>query len=235
MNNSDLQAIIVCFKLYSLFARTKRRFERIVELIDSLIGWNHKTLGKAYMLFSIIAGSIGVAMSALIRAELHKPNIQVFNRIAKFVYKTGDFVDQAKHLYGVTTTAHGLIMIFYMLIPMLLNGFGNLVIPEMVGASSLAFPKMGTVSLALLVWSLAHTITSLVTKGTKTEYGTGTDWALHPPLPNATFHSDKSVNHIIKAIYLAGASALISATNFVSTILNNRKLAQPLSQAPPFV
>ncbi len=174
MNNSELQAAIVCFKLYSLFVRTKRRLEKTVKLLDKLASWNHKTLGKAYMLFSITAGSIGIAMSALIRAELHKPDIQVFNRIAKFVYKTGDFVDQAKHLYGVTMTAHGLIMIFYMLMPMLINGFGSLVVPEMLGASSLAFPKMGTASLALLVWSLAHTIASLITKGTPTEYGTGT-------------------------------------------------------------
>ncbi|XXM93762.1 cbb3-type cytochrome c oxidase subunit I [Candidatus Hodgkinia cicadicola] len=235
MNNSELQAAIVCFKLFSLFVRTKRRLEKTVELMDRLTSWDHKTLGKAYMLFSVVAGSIGVAMSTLIRAELQKPDIQVFNRIAKFVYKTGDFVDQAKRLYGVTMTAHGLIMIFYMLIPMLINGFGSLVVPEMLGASSLAFPKMGTVSLALLAWSLAHTMTSLITKGTHTEYGTATGWTLYPPLSNATFHPGKSANHVIKAICLASASSLISATNFVSTILSNRKLAEPLSQAPPFV
>ncbi len=174
MDNSELQAAIACFKLYNLFVRTKRRLEKTVELLDRLTSWNHKTLGKAYMLFSIIAGSIGITMSALIRAELHRPDIQVFNRIAKFVYKTGDFVDQAKHLYNTTMTAHGLIMIFYMLMPMLINGFGNLVVPEMLGANSLAFPKMGVASLALLVWSLAHAITSLITKGTPTEYGAGT-------------------------------------------------------------
>ncbi|XXM93542.1 cbb3-type cytochrome c oxidase subunit I [Candidatus Hodgkinia cicadicola] len=235
MDNSELQIAIACFKLYNLLIRTKRRLGRIVEFMDGLTSWNHKTLGKAYMLFSVIAGSIGIAMSALMRAELHKPDVQVFNRIAKFVYKTGDFVDQAKHLYNVTMTAHGLIMMFYMLMPMLINGFGNLVVPEMLGASSLAFPKMGTVSLALLVWSLAHTVTSLITKGTSTEYGAGTGWTLYPPLSNATFHPGKSVNHVLKAMYLASASSLISATNFVSTILNSRKLANTLSEASLFV
>ncbi len=113
-------------------------------------------------------------MSTAMRLELHKPQIQIYNKISELIYKSDELGDQAKHLYNVTLTAHGLIMIFYMLMPMLINGFGNLNIPEQLGVKSMAFPKMGTTSLALLILSLIHAMLSLLTKGTPTEYGAAT-------------------------------------------------------------
>ncbi len=113
-------------------------------------------------------------MSAVMRLELYKPQIQIYNKISKLIYKLGDSGDQAKHLYNATLTAHGLIMMFYTLTPMITNGFGNLNIPEQLDAKSMAFPKMGVTSLALLILSLIYTMLSLLTKGTPTQYGAAT-------------------------------------------------------------
>ncbi|XXM93357.1 MAG: cbb3-type cytochrome c oxidase subunit I [Candidatus Hodgkinia cicadicola] len=217
-----------------LYTQIRPKIQRAAHFISNCANCTHVTIARAYILFSVAAGVIGILMSAVMRLELHKPEIQIYNTLAKLVYKLGDFGDQAKHLYNVTMTAHGLIMVFYMLMPLLLNGFGNLSVPEQLNIKAMAFPKLGVASLALLVLSLAYAVLSLLTKGTPTEYGAATGWTLYPPLSNITHHAGKSVDHVIKAVYLACAASLLSATNFISTITSKTKLSA-LSQMPLFV
>ncbi|XXN13831.1 MAG: cbb3-type cytochrome c oxidase subunit I [Candidatus Hodgkinia cicadicola] len=237
LNSIEQRLMIASAKLAIAYIRIKPKLQNAkhaaAKAINSWVNCNHVTIARAYMAFSIIAGLVGILMSIIMRAELHQPGIQIFNKISKVIYRVGDFSDQAKHLYNVAMTAHGLIMVFYMLMPMLINGFGNLVIPEQLGIKTMAFPKAGILSLALLVLSLIQAVLSLVTKGTPTEYGAGTGWTLYPPLSNATYHTGKSVDHIIKAVYLACASSLISATNFITTILTRTK-QHKLTQIPLF-
>ncbi|XXN19783.1 MAG: cbb3-type cytochrome c oxidase subunit I [Candidatus Hodgkinia cicadicola] len=225
--------LIMYIRMFIIYLKYAPKVAQAISLIKNCTNCTHITVGKAYILFSIVAGTIGIIMSAIIRLELHKPGTQIFNKIAKFAYKFGDHDDQAKHLYNVTMTAHGLIMVFYMLMPILINGFGYLSVPEQLGIKSMAFPKIGLVSLALLSLSLIYAVLSILSKGTPTEYGAATGWTLYPPLSGTTYHSGESVNHVIKAIYLACASSLLSATNFISTITSKAK-TEGLSKVPLF-
>ncbi|AUG33939.1 Cytochrome c oxidase subunit 1 [Candidatus Hodgkinia cicadicola] len=230
---TEQRLLIISAKTFVAYTETRSKIERAAAAALSYINWDHTIVGRAYILFSVVSGAIGILMSTVMRLELYKPQIQVFNKISKLIYKSGDFGDQAKHLYNVTLTAHGLIMIFYMLMPMLINGFGNLNIPEQLGVKSMAFPKMGVTSLALLILSLIHTVLSLLTKGTPTEHGAATGWTLYPPLSNRTYHAGKSVNCIIKAIWLACISSLLNAANFISTIISQTK-PRKLTRTPLF-
>ncbi len=194
----------------------------ITNVINSVMLWDHVRMGRYYMFFSITFGTIAVVISILMRAELNYPGIQVYNKIAKLIYKDGDITDRAKHLYNSSMTAHGLIMIFYMLMPMLINGMGSLLIPKLVMSNDLASKEANLCSFFILLLSALIAIISLFTKGTLKDYGSATGWTLYPPLSNADYHAGRSVDLVIFAIILACISSVITSSNFISTIITKK-------------
>jgi cytochrome c oxidase subunit I len=196
---------------------------------------NHKDIGTLYLIFAIIAGVIGGALSVVMRMELQEPGIQIFHGLAAMVYGfEGDAaIDGGKQMYNVFTTAHALIMIFFMVMPALIGGFANWMIPIMIGAPDMAFPRMNNVSFWLIVPAFLLLILSMFAPGPAGGYGVGGGWTMYPPLATSGTPGP-SVDLAILALHIAGASSILGAINFITTIMNMRAPGMTLHKMPLF-
>src|SRR5258708_28889737 len=193
---------------------------------------NHKDIGTLYLIFAIVAGVIGGAISGVMRWELMEPGIQVLNRAWPIGAGTANF-DEWAHHWNVLITAHGLIMVFFMVIPAMMGGFGNWFVPLMIGAPDMAFPRMNNISFWLLIPAFLLLLGSTFVSGGPGP-GAGTGWTLYAPL-STSGSSGPAVDMVIFSLHLAGASSILGAINFITTIFNMRAPGMTLHKMPLFV
>jgi cytochrome c oxidase subunit 1 len=184
-------------------------------LPNSLIGWltttDHKALGIAYILTSLVFLAIGGALAGIIRAELAEPGMQIVN----------------EQTYNSVFTIHGSVMVYLFAVPF---GFGlaNYLVPLQIGAPDLAFPRLNAFSYWLYVIGGAVMLLGFVSDGGAASFG----WFAYPPLSGAAGTPGLGADLWIVSIILTGTSGTLTAVNVIATVTMLRAPGMTLFRMP---
>ncbi|HVP51174.1 MAG TPA: cytochrome c oxidase subunit I [Terriglobales bacterium] len=159
-----------------------------------LLTTDHKRIGILYMISITVMFFIGGFFATLIRLNLMTP--------------AGDLV--SADTYNKLFTMHGIVMVFFFLIPSVPAVIGNFVLPMMVGARDMAFPKINLLSWYMYVIGAAITLYSIIVGGVDT------GWTFYTPF--STTYSNTYVFSSIVGILFAGFSSIFTGLNFIATI-----------------
>nr|YP_009306205.1 cytochrome c oxidase subunit I [Dirofilaria sp. 'hongkongensis']AOP18680.1 cytochrome c oxidase subunit I [Dirofilaria sp. 'hongkongensis'] len=176
---------------------------------------NHKTIGTFYIVLGYWAGLGGSVLSMLIRFELSSPGGYLF-------FGNGQ-------VYNSVLTMHGVLMIFFVVMPILIGGFGNWMLPLMLGAPEMAFPRVNALSFWFTFVALLMVYQSFFIGG-----GPGSSWTFYPPL-SVDGQPELSLDSMILGLHTVGIGSLLGAINFMVTTQNMRSTAVTLDQISMFV
>ena len=178
---------------------------------------NHKVLGVLYLLLSLQLGLAGTLLSVIIRLCL-------------VVSGSRTIAPENLNFYNVTITLHGLVMIFYLIMPFLFGGVGNIVLPLQAGTSEVAYPRYN--NLSLILWSSSFILVAL---SLVQEFGTGTGWTMYPPLSTSLGSlSSVGVGAIVMGLLVAGIGSTLSSLNFTVTLSVMRAVGMTTSYVSLF-
>ena len=176
---------------------------------------NHKGLGIYYLLSAFIFGISGTLISVLIRIELYSSG----NRIIS---------PENQNFYNISITLHGLLMIFFLVMPGLFGGFGNYFVPIFIGSPEVVYPRVNNLSILIIPISYILVIFSILT-----EFGGGRGWTLYPPLSTSLMSlSPSSTGYILYGLLMSGISSCLTSINFFTTIINMRSYNMTLNTMP---
>ena len=171
---------------------------------------DHKVIGIQYIVTGFIFYLIGGLMAMVMRAELYTPD--------------SDLLDP--NFYNALLTNHGTIMIFMWIVPASIGGFGNYLLPLMIGARDMAFPRLNALAFWLVPPSGALLLGSFLFGGAQA------GWTSYPPLSLITATTAQSM--WILSIVLAGTSSIMGSVNFIVTLFKLRVPSMSWDQLPLF-
>jgi len=194
---------------------------------------NHKDIGILYLIVSALVGFVSVAFTVYMRLELMDPGVQYMcMEGARLTAAAVGECTPNGHLWNVLITGHGILMMFFVVIPALFGGFGNYFMPLQIGAPDMAFPRMNNLSFWLYVAGTTLAICSVLAPGGNGQLGSGVGWVLYPPL--STNEAGMSMDLAIFAVHVSGASSILGAINMITTFLNMRAPGMTLFKVPLF-
>ncbi|MGB0506121.1 MAG: cytochrome c oxidase subunit I [Pikeienuella sp.] len=194
---------------------------------------NHKDIGILYMFTAAALGIVSVAFTMYMRLELMDPGVQYMcMEGASLVAQASDDCTPNGHLWNVLITGHGILMMFFVVIPFLFGGFGNYFMPLMIGAPDMAFPRMNNLSFWMFFAGATLAVMSVIMPGGNGQAGSGVGWVLYAPL--STSEQGWSMDLAIFAVHLSGASSILGAINMITTFLNMRAPGMSLFKVPLF-
>jgi cytochrome c oxidase subunit I len=173
---------------------------------------DHKRIGILYIATSLVFFAAGGILALLIRTQLATPN--------------EDFITRER--YNELFTIHGTTMIFLVVVP-ILAGFGNFLVPLMIGARDVAFPRLNAFSYWTFLLGGICLYSSFFAKGGPAETG----WTIYPPFSAKVEGSGTDL--LILSLHILSVASLAGAINFLATIHNMRTAGMTWMRLPLFV
>src|SRR6202451_4279318 len=180
-------------------------------LLSWLLTGDHKRIATLYLISITFFFFIGGALAGLIRLELLTPQSDLM----------------AADTYNKVFTMHGVIMVFFFLVPSVPATIGNFLIPLMVGAKDLALPKVNLLSWYLYIGAGTMMLYTMMTGGVDT------GWTFTTPL--STHYLNTNVMSTAMAVFIAGFSSIFTGLNFIVTIHKMRAPGMTWFRLPLFV
>ena len=175
---------------------------------------DHKRIGILYIVTSLFFFGLGGLLSLFMRAQLATPNETFVTR------------DRYNQLF----TVHGTTMVFLVVVP-ILAGFGNFLVPLMIGAKDMAFPRLNAFSYWMFLFGGIVLYSSFFANGGPAEAG----WTSYPPLSENAFSPGNGQDLWILSLHILAVSSLAGAINFIATIHNMRAPGMTWTRMPLFV
>jgi len=196
----------------------EKRADTPINYLNATTGWkswlfttDHKRIAVLYLISITIFFALGGLFASLMRLELVTPQGDLF---------TSD-------TYNKLFTMHGVVMVFFFLIPSIPATLGNFVLPMMVGARDLAFPKVNLLSWYLYVFGGAFALAAIAMGGVDT------GWTFYTPY--STTFSNSFVIPAVVGVFIAGFSSILTGLNFIVTVHKMRAPGLTWNRLPLFV
>src|SRR4051812_31686493 len=194
------------------------RLDRIWAEREGVLGWltttNHKRIGILYFFTTIAFFIAGGVEALLMRTQLIGPDNTLLSPLA----------------YNQLMTMHGITMIFLFVIPMTTGAFGNYLVPLMIGARDMAFPRLNALSFWLFLGSGIFMYV-----GVFMHRAPNCGWFCYTPLNTRTYDPGVNVDFYALGLIFNGLSTTAAALNFVVTIFKLRAPGMSLNRMPLFI
>jgi cytochrome c oxidase subunit 1 len=175
-----------------------------------LLTTDHKRIGLMFYGLVLLMLALGGAFALVLRAELLGPERDIISA----------------DTYNRMFTLHGVTMVWLFLIPSIPNVFGNFVLPIMLGAKDLAFPRLNLLSLYVYALGAMILLAALVWGGADT------GWTFYPPFSTST---EGAVFPVVLGVFVLGVSSIMTSVNFIVTTHTMRAAGIRWSRVPLFV
>jgi cytochrome c oxidase subunit 1 len=177
---------------------------------------DHKVIGRQFLFLGLVFLAVGGAMAMLIRWQLASPG-QPVPIVGRLLFGgSGGVISPAA--YTSLFTMHGTIMIFFAVTPILIGGFGNFCVPLLIGARDMAFPRLNMLSF----WTMAAATATLTASFFVPLGSAQAGWTAYATLSTAIGAPGTGQTLWTVAIYLNGASSVMGAVNYITTVVRLR-------------
>ncbi len=216
----------------------ERKGGLIVTIWDWMTTVDHKKIGVMYLFAILFMFFLGGVAALVVRTELAHPNVATVTATGSVTYSgntigqvfgQGENIAKSNEFYNRAMTLHGVIMVFLVIVPSVPASLGNFLLPLMLGAKDVAFPRLNLASWYVYLLGSIFAVISMV------QGGVDTGWTFYTPYSTTTDADSLRVVWMVTAAFILGFSSIFTGLNFVVTVHKLRAPGMGWFDMPLFV